>query len=279
MINNTKEGVEMIDEILERNICDYYLSHKKITTTEISKKFNISPNFIKIILMHNGINPYFYKSKKPRNNIKQDFFSNIETEKQAYWLGFILADGYLDNQGSLGVELEEKDYSHLIKFKEDLEIKNDIHIYNKNSTFGEQINCRITVTNYYILYDLWYKWNIDLDKSNTGEMPKIDNKNLYKHLIRGYFDGNGSLTIKKNKSTSETVCKNIGICGTKQILSFIEEISGFDWHWSKRRDNNTNNFQIGVGRRDDCYNFLEWMYKDSKVYLDRKYEKFKNIIK
>lgn len=269
----------MINESLEREICEYYLSHKKVTTTEMTKKFKISPNFIKIILMHNNINFYFYRSRKPRNNIKHDFFTNIETENQAYWLGFILADGYLNNEGSLGVELEEKDYNHLIKFKDDLEIKNDIHIYNKNSTFGKQTNCRITVSNYYILYDLWYKWHIDLDKSNTGRIPKLDDENLYRHLIRGYFDGNGSFTIKKNKSTNEIVCRSMGICGTKQILLFIEELSGFEWIWSKRRDNNTNNFQIGVGRRDDCYNFLEWMYGDSKVYLDRKYEKFKNITK
>lgn len=269
----------MFSEKLEREICNYYLSREKITTTEISKKFNMSPNFIKIILMHNGIDFYFYRSHKPIINVKKDYFTNIETEKQAYWLGFILADGYIDSKGMLGVELEEKDYGHLVKFKNDLEIKNDVHIYNKNSTFGKQTNCRIGVANYYILYDLWYKWNIDLDKSNTGKIPNLKNKNLYRHLIRGYFDGNGSLSVKENTSTGETVCKGISFCGTKEILDFIEDISGFKWSWSKRHDNNTNNFQIGAGRRWDCYNFLEWMYKNNNICLDRKYEIFKNITK
>lgn len=277
--NNIKEVFKIINKKLEKEVCDYYLSHKRITTTEISKKFNISPNFIKIILMHNDIDFCFYRSHKPINNIKRDFFTNIETEKQAYWLGFILADGYIDNRGSLGIELEEKDYNHLIKFKKDLEIKNDIHVYNKNSTFGKQTNCRVCVANYYVLYDLWYRWNIDLNKSNTGKIPNLKNENLYRHLIRGYFDGNGSFTIKENKSTHEIVCKEIGICGTKEILSFIENISGFKWNWSKRRDNDTNNFQIAIGRRWDCYNFLEWLYKNSNICLDRKYENFKNITK
>ena len=39
-----------------------------------------------------------------------------------------------------------------------------------------------------------------------------------------------------------------------------------------------NNYQINCGRVNDCINFLNYMYKDSIVYLDRKYEKYQILL-
>lgn len=60
---------------------------------------------------------------KPENKIKMDetFFSVIETEEKAYWLGFIAADGCIrkNKSGSyeLSIHLAEKDIEHLAAFK------------------------------------------------------------------------------------------------------------------------------------------------------------------
>lgn len=45
-------------------------------------------------------------------------FATIETEEDAYWLGFILADGYVsgpDKPAYLQIKLGIKDYAHLQK--------------------------------------------------------------------------------------------------------------------------------------------------------------------
>src|SRR6187399_2795443 len=62
----------------------------------------------------------------PRNrlNVRDDFFSHIETEEQAYWLGFFFADGAVtcgkNGQLIAKVELAKQDRSHLSKLAKTL---------------------------------------------------------------------------------------------------------------------------------------------------------------
>ena len=44
-------------------------------------------------------------------------FDNIDSAEKAYWLGFIVADGYLnDDKNMLRIKLGDKDKIHLEKF-------------------------------------------------------------------------------------------------------------------------------------------------------------------
>ena len=60
-------------------------------------------------------------------------FDDIDSSEKAYWLGFIIADGYLnDDKNMLRIKLGDKDKNHLIKFIKflggDLSmLKNEIH--------------------------------------------------------------------------------------------------------------------------------------------------------
>lgn len=60
-------------------------------------------------------------------------FDTIDTNEKAYWLGFIIADGYLnDNKNMLRIKLSDKDKRHLEKFIKFLDgnssmLKKEIH--------------------------------------------------------------------------------------------------------------------------------------------------------
>ena len=50
-------------------------------------------------------------------NYNRHIFDNINNEEKAYWLGFIVADGYLNSdKHMLRIKLGNKDKQHLIKF-------------------------------------------------------------------------------------------------------------------------------------------------------------------
>ena len=50
-------------------------------------------------------------------NYNRNIFNKIDSEEKAYWLGFIVADGYLNiNKHMLRIKLGNRDRSHLIKF-------------------------------------------------------------------------------------------------------------------------------------------------------------------
>jgi len=203
-----------------------------------------------------------------------DFFNEINTEEKAYWLGFILADGYINSRdNTVGIELKSTDIDHLLKFKKDIEAEHPVKIFHKNSTFGEQDNCRIVITNKSIKSDL-LNLGLTTTKSKDGILPNIYG-NYTNHMIRGYFDGNGCISTEYRK---EYQYIQLSFCGTKEITNKIEEISGFEWcHYDRFPNRNNNNDAILTGKQKESKNFLNWMYNGSHIYLDRKYEKYKNV--
>lgn len=55
---------------------------------------------------------------------------------------------------------------------------------------------------------------------------------LIKHFIRGYFDGDGSLSFYKN---IKSVSPNISILGTKEFLEKLSDILGIPTILSKQK--------------------------------------------
>src|SRR5690349_15666239 len=57
------------------------------------------------------------KTRKQKYSLNHDFFSSVDTEEKAYWLGFITADGCIpdDGKNTLAVELKAPDATHLQK--------------------------------------------------------------------------------------------------------------------------------------------------------------------
>lgn len=52
--------------------------------------------------------------RKRKYILNENYFESITTPEQAYWLGFLSADGYVNTaQGELELELQEQDQEHL----------------------------------------------------------------------------------------------------------------------------------------------------------------------
>ena len=114
------------------------------------------------------------------------------------------------------------------------------------------------------------------NKSYDCRMPNI-REDLVKHYIRGYFDGDGCFTFT-NKSfhinfitASKTL--NDDICKTLNSKNF-DCVEG-----SYASDFNTTMYKIDIYHQRDKINFLDWIYRDANVYLDRKYKKYLKVKK
>lgn len=230
--------------------------------------------------LHDGIDEkhLFDPPKKVTTHIfNEHYFDVIDSEHKAYWLGFIYADGYLNSkQPTVGIELNHTDIEHLYKFKNDLQSNLDVKIYNKNSTFGPQTNCRFVFNNK-TLYNALLSHSITPTKSLDGVFPIIDDNKFTKDVIRGIFDGDGSVRYRIGANGYPTA--NINICGTMSVLKTIEKYSGFEWSWSQRHpDRDVDNYSIGTGRQNKIIEFLNHLYKDASIFLDRKYDIYQEII-
>lgn len=204
------------------------------------------------------------------------FFDKIDTEEKAYWLGFIYADGYVSNHNEVGIEIKSTDYKHLEKFKNSLKAERNVKFYHKNSTYGLEDVCRFSVNSAHMA-KIMLNYFGSIHKTYEGHIPILSDEKLVHHLIRGFFDGDGSLTGKP-KDDNHIFRLSIVFIGAKEILEYIEKLSGFSWSWSKRVKTDINNYQINCGRVKDSLSFLNYMYEDATIYLDRKYELYKYLL-
>ncbi len=79
---------------------------------------NKNPGTIRDILVKNGVEMRSNKQNSRKYSVNDDYFSIIDTEEKAYWLGFIFADGYISNKNGkrVGITLKSSDRDHIIKF-------------------------------------------------------------------------------------------------------------------------------------------------------------------
>lgn len=205
-----------------------------------------------------------------------DIFENVNTEEGAYWLGFILADGYVSDgkkENLLQIKLSNKDKQHLVKFIQYLEYDTEDIIkecYGGSYTRDNLCNY-VKIGNKKLVQDL-HKYNLCGPKSGK-EIPYIfsdDKLNL--SYIRGIFDGDGYISTYDNR---------IGLVGSYDTCSYFK--SFFERMLSIEFNNNVLShskiFRFNIYTKDLTNKVLNLMYKDANVYLDRKYQLYLDRIK
>jgi len=111
-------------------------------------------------------------------------------------------------------------------------------------------------------------------KSFIIKFPII-NENLKKHFIRGFFDGDGCITTSQKRN-----CINF-VSGSFEFLEsikniFTQELNVYD---CKITINKPNVYYIQWTRMRDINIIYNYLYNDSKVYLNRKKNKFDSMTK
>lgn len=98
-------------------------------------------------------------------------------------------------------------------------------------------------------------------------LPNFIPNNLMKHFIRGYFDGDGCVTMSRSKIKASMV-SNCGFIG--QLYDFLKNIG---IHSSKGKDKDTKINQLYF-QGENCRKFLDYLYSDATIYLSRKYNRY-----
>lgn len=235
-----------------------------ITLRNVCTKYNLARTQFTIYLKRKEVST----KKKPK--FDHTVFRSIDTEEKAYWLGFIAADGCVSYDPSrahynLEIGLAVKDREHLEKAKKFFK-------HTKEITYRESTNsCRLTMCNKEMCEDL-IKLGITPRKSLTLKFPESLDPPLIRHFIRGYFDGDGSISKSKKSITFK-----LSMLGTYEFLSSIRMHydCGVPLKKDKRHTNNTYYMYYRVG---PALELLESIYKDSNIFLTRKKELYEYIM-
>lgn len=265
----------------------YSPRYDKDKTDYILKWYNIKSNkeiSDDIGLTQKQVNDYGYRhvGKLSGYTANYSYFEKIDNEHNAYWLGFLYADGcVLDyvkksscNFKSLEFCLAEQDVGHMHKFNESLMSTYKISKKVVNG-FG---NCRICIGNTKLCDDL-IKLGCTPRKSLTLKFPSEDivPAHLVRHFIRGYFDGDGCVSYSSDKAKRKAY--KVGFVGTSDMCNNIMDILNTEAGMTKIKTSPCGKaLQFMWGGRINCKKVYNYLYSDATIYLDRKYEKFNKII-
>ena len=226
------------------------------------------------------INDLYHSHKYYLNN---KYFSSIDNEWKSYWLGFLYADGCVrikdkNNKklNTLEIGLKASDYNHLQKFLNSIQSNNVIKF--RNIKFNNKIyqSCKVVICNEQICKDLIQLGCVP-NKSNILTFPsnKQVPQNLIRHFIRGYFDGDGSISININKRMT---C--LGFVGTADVLNNIQQIfiQNLDVSYHKiYRKSNQKAFILNYSKHSDIEKIYNFLYHNCNIYLDRKLQIFDSL--
>lgn len=226
-----------------------------------------------------------------------NYFDVINTPNKAYWLGFLFADGYIakrirkTNAGNERIEynlkfsVKDSDDEILIKLVKDLESNYPIHYYDVKSSLGDMREARLFITNKYMVEKLYNEYGIVPNRTSIQKIVEHLPENLYRYFILGLFDGDGSFSFYYIYETHRKMLLRFG--GSEEVLRFVESIlikeqlvAPIQRQLSRRHKDGDGTWRcLTLTGINNCTKILNWLYQDSPIYLERKYQKYLDILK
>ena len=263
------DGYHYYFEQWELDLVNYFLEHPNVSTTELKKIFNSTTSSSTLKRWLKILGKEYHTHYKYGYN--RNAFSTIETEEDAYWLGFLTADGYLnETNGWVQLGLGEIDLEHLKKFLRYMgfteeEITQNIRkgiggAYNRDNIVYSAVICCHQIVNNLKQYGLF--------QGKSGkETPYIcANKELQIAYIRGLIDGDGYI-----RSTQY----GVGLVGSKEIVEFVRNFLGQELGWENYSEKYIHPhgkiYKFAAGGKNISKAIVHLLYDNSTIYLDRKF--------
>lgn len=214
-----------------------------------------------------------------RYTVDESFFEVIDTEKKAYWLGVLYADGCVMHiKNTKYVVFSTTDKEWIEQYKQDLSFTGPI-LSEKHTKFNRLIY-KVKITSKKLYADLVEKGVVER-KSLFISFPFSHlSAELIPHFIRGYFDGDGSVGVYENKKGKSWKRLHASFtCGSKQFLeslrSWLLEHNVIPISQIRKR-NNRNVYLLDLSLISGL-RLREIMYKNATIYLERKRKKFYSV--
>lgn len=227
--------------------------------------------------LSNIISPNHSLAQK-KYSLNENYFDEIDNEEKAYILGLYFADGYNNRKrNNIVLNLQERDKDILDKIKDKIEYSGPL-LYDKK--INRQNQYRLSFKSKQISENLENLGCMQA-KSLIIEYPKNILNKFDKDFIRGFFDGNGSISksITNNScifsiTSTESMCNSI-----KEKIKFHLDIDLTIDHPKDGKYTENRIKYIRTSKRTNIRQIYNWFYQqNTELYLIRKREKFKEII-
>lgn len=216
-------------------------------------------------------------ANKNRNLLKNQNYFQYENENMAWLLGFLAADGSIEkNRNVIKLSLSTTDKEILEKIRKEIQLESKVKDYQTSQ--GYEVS-KIQWCSEQHKKDL-AKYGIIPQKTFKLIPPYQLNKKFWKDYIRGFWDGDGSITLLKNNYNQ---LEWQLVSGTKEVLEFIVNYFYEEYNIPKvninsinRHGNNVYTILYSTNASKKIY---EIFYNDTNcLCLQRKKDKYTKLI-
>lgn len=208
---------------------------------------------------------------RPRTiKLNENYFERIDSSNKAYILGFLYADGSV-YRTNLSISLSIKDIE-IIKFiRKELEFGGEFKIFKVN----ELDYVRLSITSKKLVNDLEKLGVIKNKTYESKSLPEIPNEYL-PDMIRGFFDGDGSISSSKSNNRAEEFCltfsSNIDVL--EQVKNILLEKNISSSKIRLRRKDSKFSGMLEIKGSHNIEKFYNFVYNTNSFHLLRKYKRF-----
>lgn len=245
------------------------------------KKYDNSPTILarELNMSLTSVNRYAteFWLRKPKksiasvNPVNAEYFDEVDNFKKAYWLGFIMADGYTyktpnREKYELAIKIKSTDIDHLKEFAKDIEFPEEKIVIGSGKRNGN-INyyCQLRTYNTHLVTTIMKKHKIVQNKTYVQCLPDSIPEKYISDFIRGYWDGNGSL--RKDSWSACTMSYRL-------IESFAKYFDKNNIEYTTRKElcKSGNYLHLIRIRNKSHEDFVKLIYPPEKYALKRKYD-------
>lgn len=242
---------------------------RKLTYQQMGKTIKRSPASIQ-----SKVRFLPFQQKVKKHFVNSRFFKTWSPE-MSYVLGFIAADGNICHSGrahTLHIACDDEDV--IQKIKQVMAYDGPIH---QKCRINGKISYSLRICDPLIFNDL-NNLGVTERKSLTFIPPQIP-PNLTCHFVRGFFDGDGSVSLRGSKEYKSKLVVNMYTASQKMadylyilIRSLLPEL----YHGKVCRalaHQKTPYYTIHLGHHASV-GIFKYMYNGATIFMNRKYTKF-----
>lgn len=256
---------------------------KKMTIREIGKLYGCDYSSAYIYMKQLGIKSREItevRALASPKSVNEHFFSKWSNEV-AYVLGIIITDGSFEKNGDLRIRMTDFDVLHGIA--KAMELENGLSYVKKQKNHKQQL--KLSICRSQIINDL-KRLGINVEGTKTFEQKFIDVPIQYRsHFIRGIFDGDGSIVVRRRKlKTGVFVSKELTLITTssyamaKGVCNTIYEDLGIKldvYHQIKATSKLADVYRVNIYSKENVQKFFNYIYHNKGyLFMNRKYLKF-----
>jgi hypothetical protein len=243
---------------------------------ELSLKYKIHRTSVRGLLKRRGEILKNFSESRRIYTINENFFDELN-ENSSYVLGFLYADGYHnEKRKSIRLSLKETDEEILVKIKNVIGSNRPLGI---DTSRGENFKQKYLDINNVTISTRLKILGCVQNKTFKITFPNFIPDNMIKHFIRGYFDGDGGLSIytNTNKNNGKQVKKQkLTFRGTEnfctELKKYLSNQLSVGGHISENKI-----FCLEYSGKQEIIKILDYLYGGSTIFLERKKNKYKNL--